>query len=48
LSLVALKRHLVHDLRARLADTVQREVGMHEQTFSQPEVGDRIRASFGR
>ena len=47
LSLVTLKDHLVAETRRRLAETVRREIGMHELTFAQPEVVDRVRHLFG-
>ncbi len=46
LSLVTLKDHLVAHLRAGLDRVIEQEVSMHEKTFGQPEVKDRIRAFF--
>lgn len=46
-SLVTLKDHLVASLRAKLPGFIQQEVAMHELTFHQPEVKDRINALFG-
>jgi polyketide biosynthesis enoyl-CoA hydratase PksI len=46
-SLVTLKSHLVAELRAQLPAVIDKEVSMHEQTFHQPEVRDRIHAMFG-
>lgn len=45
-SLVTLKDHLVADLRAGLDAVIAQEEAMHERTFRQPEVKDRIRAYF--
>ena len=47
-SLVALKDHLVADLRQRLPRCIEQEVALHELTFHQPEVRARIDAAFGR
>lgn len=47
-SLVALKDHLVAPLRAELPAFIEQEVAMHELTFHQPEVRDRIEAFFGK
>jgi polyketide biosynthesis enoyl-CoA hydratase PksI len=47
-SLVVLKSHLVASLREELPKAIELEVKMHELTFHQPEVKDRIEASFGR
>lgn len=47
-SLVALKAHLVRELRQQLASFVEQEVAMHEITFHQPEVKERIERLFGR
>jgi polyketide biosynthesis enoyl-CoA hydratase PksI len=46
-SLVTLKAHLVADLRAMLPIVTQQEVVMHEKTFHDPGVKERIRALFG-
>ncbi len=46
-SLVTLKDHLVAQLRAGLDTVIEQEVAMHDKTFGQPEVKDRIRAFFG-
>lgn len=46
-SLVTLKDHLVAPLRAKLPAFIEQEVAMHELTFHQPEVKDRINALFG-
>ena len=47
LSLVTLKSHLVAETRRRLAGVVRQELAMHELTFAQPEVADRVRRLFG-
>jgi len=46
-SLVALKEHMVQKLRRELPGVTQQEVAMHERTFHQPEVKERIRTRFG-
>lgn len=46
-SLVTLKDHLVAPLRAGLPLAIRQEVAMHEMTFHQPEVKERIEALFG-
>jgi polyketide biosynthesis enoyl-CoA hydratase PksI len=46
LSLITLKDHLVATLRNELPAIIEREVTMHEKTFHQPEVKDRIQALF--
>lgn len=46
-ALVTLKRHLARPVRERLEETVRQELVMHEQTFHQPEVAERIAAHFG-
>lgn len=47
-SLVALKDHLVKELRNELPKIIQQEVKMHEITFGQPEVRERIKTLFGQ
>ncbi|MCP4402530.1 MAG: enoyl-CoA hydratase [bacterium] len=47
-SLITLKEHLVAPLRERLPQIVEQEVSMHEKTFHQPEVKERIQALFGK
>lgn len=47
-SLVTLKAHMVAGLRADLPRATDQEVAMHDQTFHQPEVRDRIKALFGK
>lgn len=46
-SLVTLKDHLVAPLREQLPGFIEKEIAMHERTFHQPEVRDRIEALFG-
>lgn len=47
-SLVTLKAHLVREIRQQLPDVIEREVAMHDVTFHQPEVRERIQQLFGR
>jgi polyketide biosynthesis enoyl-CoA hydratase PksI len=47
-SLVTLKDHLVAPLREQLPRFIEQEIAMHELTFHQPEVKDRIEAFFGK
>ncbi|MBA4543510.1 enoyl-CoA hydratase/isomerase family protein [Thermoactinomyces daqus] len=47
-SLILLKDHLVAPIREELPSIVEREVMMHEKTFHQPEVRERINALFGK
>ncbi len=47
-SLVTLKDHLVAGLRENLAKAIFQEVIMHEKTFLQPEVKERIKELFGQ
>jgi len=47
-ALVALKRHLVAKLRAKLPEIIEQELALHEQTFHEPEVAERIKTLFGR
>ena len=47
LSLVLLKRHLTQRIREALPATVAAELAMHEETFAQPEVRERIETLFG-
>jgi len=46
-SLVTLKDHLVAPLREQLPWFIEQEIAMHELTFHQPEVKNRIEALFG-
>jgi len=47
ISLVTLKDHLVKRLREELGKTIEQEVQMHDKTFHQPEVKQRIKEFFG-
>jgi polyketide biosynthesis enoyl-CoA hydratase PksI len=47
-SLVTLKEHLNRDLKARIPQIIEQELKMHEATFHQPEVKQRIEALFGK
>lgn len=47
-SLVALKDHLVAPLREGLPGVIEQEVLMHDKTFGQHGVKDRIRTLFGK
>jgi len=47
-SLVALKDHLVASLREGLPKIIEQEVLMHDKTFGQPEVKERIKTLFGK
>jgi polyketide biosynthesis enoyl-CoA hydratase PksI len=47
-SLITLKSHLVREARERLPAVIQQELVMHEQTFHEPEVKERIERLFGR
>lgn len=48
ISLVTLKNHLVSSLREKLPKIIERELIMHEKTFHQVEVRDRITTLFGK
>jgi polyketide biosynthesis enoyl-CoA hydratase PksI len=48
ISLVTLKHHLVAEMRAQLPGVIEQEVAMHDKTFHQPEVKERIQSVFGR
>ena len=48
LSLVTLKSHLVANLKDQLPVAITQELSMHEKTFHQPEVKDRIHTLFGK
>jgi polyketide biosynthesis enoyl-CoA hydratase PksI len=48
LSLVTLKDHLVAHLREQLPKYIERELIMHEKTFHQEEVKNRIMTLFGQ
>ncbi|WP_105979316.1 polyketide synthase [Bacillus paralicheniformis] len=47
-SLITLKNHLVGPLRSELPAYIEKEVEMHDKTFHQPEVRDRILSLFGK
>jgi polyketide biosynthesis enoyl-CoA hydratase PksI len=47
ISLVMLKAHLVAQMRRDLPAVIEQELAMHEVTFSQPEVRERIERLFG-
>ncbi len=47
-SLITLKDHLVAHQRERLPKVIDQETMMHEKTFHQPEVRDRIKNLFGK
>lgn len=47
ISLVTLKNHLMARLRNELPTAIAQEVSMHDVTFHQPEVKERIAALFG-
>ncbi|WP_062085683.1 polyketide synthase [Caballeronia udeis] len=47
-SLVALKTHLAAPLREQLPRFIDEELALHELTFHQPEVKERIEALFGK
>ena len=48
LSLTTLKKHLTEDIKAKLAGYIDKELKMHEVTFHQPEVAERIESLFGQ
>lgn len=48
LSLMTLKDHLVAPLRGELPGIIAKEIAMHEKTFHQPEVKQRIITLFGQ
>lgn len=47
-SLITLKDHLVASLREQLPIVIEQELVMHEKTFHQPEVKERIISLFGK
>jgi len=47
ISLNVLKKHLTRHIRTELPGAVKKELEMHEITFAQPEVLDRIEGLFG-
>lgn len=48
LSLITLKDHLVANLREQLPEVIEQELLMHEKTFHQKEVKERIMNLFGK
>ncbi len=44
----SLMRMLVAPLREQLPNVIEQEVAMHEKTFHQAEVKERIRTLFGQ
>lgn len=46
-SLVMLKDHLVGQMRQELPAVIEQELAMHDVTFAQPEVRERIERLFG-
>jgi polyketide biosynthesis enoyl-CoA hydratase PksI len=46
MALIALKDHLVHPIRTELPRVIQQEIAMHNLTFHQPEVKERILKLF--
>lgn len=46
-SLIVLKRHLVIEIKRELPKFIEQELAMHDVTFHQPEVKERIHALFG-
>ncbi|QRN93156.1 enoyl-CoA hydratase/isomerase family protein [Archangium violaceum] len=47
LALVTLKKHFSSAIEADLTECIRKELRMHELTFSQPEVRERIETLFG-
>jgi polyketide biosynthesis enoyl-CoA hydratase PksI len=47
-SLVLLKEHLAASIKRRLPEVVQQEVAMHDLTFHQADVKERIASLFGQ
>jgi polyketide biosynthesis enoyl-CoA hydratase PksI len=48
ISLITLKDHLVSSLREELPKIIEQELVMHEKTFHQAEVKERIKTLFGK
>lgn len=46
-SLITLKDHLVRPIREELPRVIEQEMAMHDKTFHEPEVKDRIISLFG-
>ena len=47
-SLKLLKAHLTQQIKAELPAIIEQELAMHEISFAQPEVRERIETLFGR
>ncbi|MCX7747904.1 MAG: polyketide synthase [Clostridia bacterium] len=47
ISLITLKNHLVAPIREQLPEVIEKEIVMHEKTFHQEEVKERIVTLFG-
>jgi polyketide biosynthesis enoyl-CoA hydratase PksI len=47
-SLITLKDHLVKQMREELPSIIEQEVAMHEKTFHEPKVKERIMNLFGK
>ena len=48
ISLITLKDHLVRKLREQMPKVIKEELLMHEKTFHQPEVKEKIMTLFGK
>lgn len=48
ISLITLKDHLVQDLRNEIDAVIQKEIAMHDTTFHQEEVKNKIKDLFGQ
>lgn len=48
MSLITLKSHLVRTMRQELPAVIEQETAMHDLTFHQPEVKERIDKLFGK
>ncbi|WP_299608327.1 polyketide synthase [uncultured Aquimarina sp.] len=48
ISLITLKEHMNGELKKKLPTVIDQELKMHEITFHQPEVAERIEKMFGR
>jgi len=47
-SLVTLKKHLISEVKEKLARAIEDEIKMHEQTIHSPEVKQRVETTFGQ
>ncbi|PEP90336.1 enoyl-CoA hydratase [Bacillus wiedmannii] len=47
ISLITLKNHMVKSIREQLPNVVNQEIAMHDKTFHEPEVKERIIKLFG-